>query len=144
MRFIVATYGTEGDARPFAALLHPGCETIFEAGEGCDAILVAGLAAFAGFSAAEYLGVKSIGSGMIPITPTAVFPSPFVPPKSLQFDTPEICWEFDADQEQARESRLRIMALAADNTYHVAGAHLDSPGVGRISRLENRYRFDPL
>jgi sterol 3beta-glucosyltransferase len=55
--------------------------TIIEAGEGCDAILVAGLAAFVGFSAAEYLGVNSIGSGMIPITPTAAFPSPFLPPK---------------------------------------------------------------
>jgi len=152
MKFIVATYGTEGDARPFAALcrglMDAGYEarlladagtlgsahalgvpttalsgdirgtlsadraiagvvakgggfndtaralakianenaeswlrTIIEAGEGCDAILVAGLAAFVGFSAAEYLGVKSIGSGMIPITPTAAFPSPFLPPK---------------------------------------------------------------
>ena len=152
MKFIVATYGTEGDARPFAALcrglMDAGHEarlladaatlgsahalgvpatalsgdirgalsadraitgvvakgggfndtaralakianenaeswlrTIIEAGEACDAILVAGLAAFVGFSAAEYLGVKSIGSGMIPITPTASFPSPFLPPK---------------------------------------------------------------
>ncbi len=152
MKFIVATYGTEGDARPFAALcrglMDAGYEarlladagtlgsahalgvpttalngdirgaltadralagvvakggslnhtaralakianenaeswlqTIIEAGEGCDAILVAGLAAFVGFSAAEYLGVKSIGSGLIPITPTAAFPSPFLPPK---------------------------------------------------------------
>ena len=63
---------------------------------------------------------------------------------SLQFDRPEICWEFDEDQEQARESRLRMMALAADNNYYVAGAHLDSPGIGRIFRLENRFRFDPL
>ncbi len=153
MKFTVATYGTEGDARPFAALcrglLDAGHEArlladaatlggahalgvpttalagdirgaltpdravaagvvakgggfsetaralakianenvdswlraIIEAGEGCDAILVAGLAAFAGFSAAEFLGAKSIGSGMIPITPTAAFPSPFLPPK---------------------------------------------------------------
>jgi glyoxylase-like metal-dependent hydrolase (beta-lactamase superfamily II) len=63
---------------------------------------------------------------------------------SLQFARPEICWEFDADQEQARESRLHTMALAADNRYYIAGAHLDSPGVGRISRLENRFSFDPL
>ena len=55
--------------------------TIIESAQGCDAILVAGLAAFAGFSAAEYLGVKAIGSGMIPITPTVAFPSPFLPPK---------------------------------------------------------------
>jgi UDP:flavonoid glycosyltransferase YjiC (YdhE family) len=44
---------------------------------------VAGLAAFAGFSAAEYLGIKAIGAGMIPITPTAAFPSPFLPPKLI-------------------------------------------------------------
>jgi sterol 3beta-glucosyltransferase len=152
MKFIVVTYGTEGDARPFAALcrglMDAGHEarlladaatlgsartlgvpavplsgdirgalgrdpavagvvargggfnqtanalaaignrnveswlrSIVDAGQGCDAILVAGLAAFAGFSAAEYLGVKAIGSGMIPITPTAAFPSPFLPPK---------------------------------------------------------------
>src|SRR5581483_2929199 len=152
MKFIVATYGTEGDARPFAALcrglMEAGHEarlladaatlgsaqalgvpttalagdirgvlsrdraisgvvargggfndtaralakianenaeswlrTIIEAGEGCDAVLVAGLTAFVGFSAAEYLGAKAIGAGMIPITPTAAFPSPFLPPK---------------------------------------------------------------
>lgn len=152
MKLVVATYGTEGDARPFAALcrglIDAGHEArlaadaatlssakalgvptvalagdirgalgsgramaagviargggfnqtaralakianenaeswlraIVEAGEGCDAILSAGLAAFAGFSAAEYLGVKSIGAGMIPITPTAAFPSPFLLP----------------------------------------------------------------
>jgi sterol 3beta-glucosyltransferase len=152
MKLIVATYGTEGDARPFAALcrglMDAGHEarlladaaalgsaqalgvpttalagdirgtlsrdqaiagvvargggfndtaralakisndnaeswlrTIIEAGDGCDAILVAGLAAFVGFSAAEYLGARAIGAGMIPITPTAAFPSPFLPPK---------------------------------------------------------------
>ena len=154
MKFVVATYGTEGDARPFAALcrglmdaghearlladgatlgsaralgvpttalagdirdtLNPGhaiagviakgggfnttaramakianenadswLRTIIEAGEGCDAILAAGLAGFIGFSAAEYLRVRSIGSGMIPITPTAAFPSPFLPPRRM-------------------------------------------------------------
>ncbi len=152
MKFIVTTYGTEGDARPFAALCRglmdaghqarlladaatlgsaqalsvpatalagdirgalgndrviagvvakgggfnqtaralakianqnaeSWLRTIIEVGEGCDAILAAGLAAFAAFSAAEYLGAKAIGSGMIPITPTAAFPSPFLPPK---------------------------------------------------------------
>jgi UDP:flavonoid glycosyltransferase YjiC (YdhE family) len=152
MKIVVATYGTEGDARPFAALcrglMDAGHEarlladgatlgsaealgvpttalggdirgalsrdhaiggvvakgggfnttaqalakianenaeswlrTIIEVGQGCDAILAAGLAGFVGFSAAEYLGAKGIGSGMIPITPTAAFPSPFLPPK---------------------------------------------------------------
>jgi glyoxylase-like metal-dependent hydrolase (beta-lactamase superfamily II) len=63
---------------------------------------------------------------------------------SIQFERPEITWEFDRDQEQARASRLRIMALAADNMYYIAGAHLDSPGVGRITRSGTSFRFDPL
>lgn len=63
---------------------------------------------------------------------------------SIQFEQPEITWEFDGDQEQARASRLRIMALAADNSYYIAGAHLDSPGVGRITRSGTSFRFDPL
>ncbi|RUX93957.1 MBL fold metallo-hydrolase [Mesorhizobium sp. M7D.F.Ca.US.004.03.1.1] len=63
---------------------------------------------------------------------------------SLQFDRPEITWEFDADQEEARASRLQIMALAADNGCYVAGAHLDSPGVGRVFRAERGFRFEPL
>ncbi len=152
MKVIVATYGTEGDARPFAALcrglIDAGHEarlladaatlgsaralgvpttplagdirgalaadrdvggvvakgggfnataralatiananaeswlrTIVEGGEGCDAVVAAGLAAFAGFSAAEVVGAKAVGAGMIPITPTSAFPSPFLPPK---------------------------------------------------------------
>ena len=56
----------------------------------------------------------------------------------------EITWEFDADQEQARASRLQILALAADNDCYVAGAHLNSPGVGRVSRTEAAFRFEPL
>jgi glyoxylase-like metal-dependent hydrolase (beta-lactamase superfamily II) len=63
---------------------------------------------------------------------------------SIQFEQPEITWEFDGDQEQARASRLRIMGLAADNRYYIAGAHLDSPGVGQITRSGTSFRFDPL
>jgi glyoxylase-like metal-dependent hydrolase (beta-lactamase superfamily II) len=63
---------------------------------------------------------------------------------SIQFEHPEIAWEFDDDQEQARASRLRIMALAADNMHYIAGAHLDWPGVGTIARSRSGFRFDPL
>lgn len=63
---------------------------------------------------------------------------------SLQFERPEVAWEFDADQEQARATRLRILGLAADNGWCVAGAHLDSPGVGRVSRTGTGFRFGPL
>lgn len=63
---------------------------------------------------------------------------------SIQFEQPELTWEFDGDQEQARASRLRMIALAADNGYSIAGAHLDSPGVGRIIRSGTGFRFEPL
>lgn len=52
---------------------------VANATEGCDAIIVSGLAAFVG----QYRGIKAIGSGFIPITPTADFPSPFLPPNRV-------------------------------------------------------------
>lgn len=48
--------------------------------EGCDAIVSSGLAGFVGLSVAERLGVPAIGAGMIPLTPSREFPSPFLPP----------------------------------------------------------------
>jgi UDP:flavonoid glycosyltransferase YjiC (YdhE family) len=53
------------------------------AARGRDAILVSGLAAFTGLSVAEHLRVPAIGLGLIPITPTSAFPSPFLPPERL-------------------------------------------------------------
>jgi sterol 3beta-glucosyltransferase len=52
----------------------------FAAGEDCDAVVLGGLAAFVGLSAAEALGIPAIGAGLIPITPTGDFASPFVRP----------------------------------------------------------------
>jgi len=148
MRFLVITYGTEGDTRPLAALcralmdaghethlladrgtlgsaealqvpsttlagdirgvLQPGgaistvvqkrgfrdtagalaqianthaedwLRTAIAIGRNADAVILSGLAGFVGLSAAEYLGIKAIGTGLIPITPTAEFPSPFI------------------------------------------------------------------
>ena len=51
------------------------------AAESCDALIVAGLAAFVGLSVAEYRRIPAIGAGMFPITPTSAFPSPFLPPR---------------------------------------------------------------
>ncbi|WNH48672.1 glycosyltransferase [Stenotrophomonas aracearum] len=53
------------------------------AAAGCDAVLTGGLAAFVGMSVAEHHGVPAIGTGMIPLTPTGDFPSPFLPRVSL-------------------------------------------------------------
>lgn len=154
MRLVAATYGTEGDTRPVAALcaalrdaghdvtlladggtlrsaqelgvpceplagdiravLRPGSDVatavarrnglqsttralarlandntgawldqVLATAAGCDALIVAGLAAYVGFSAAERLGLPAVGAGMIPLTATAAFPSPFLPPRRL-------------------------------------------------------------
>ncbi|MFH5255083.1 glycosyltransferase [Burkholderia semiarida] len=56
---------------------------VADASAGCDALLVSGLASFVGLSVAEYRGIPAIGTGMIPITPTAEFASPFLPPGKL-------------------------------------------------------------
>ena len=148
MKFVVVTYGTEGDTRPLAALTRalidaghaahlladaatlgaaaelgvpatglPGdirgaiqasagvvgrgggfadtaktlatiananseawLRATVAAGEGCDAVILCGLAAFVGLSAAEFLGVPGIGAALIPIVPTRAFPSPFLKP----------------------------------------------------------------
>ncbi len=49
------------------------------AAAGCDAVLTGGLAAFVGLAVAEHHRLPVIGTGMIPLTPTAGFPSPFLP-----------------------------------------------------------------
>lgn len=54
-----------------------------DAARGCDALIVSALASFVGLSVAECLGIPAIGAGMIPITPTADFASPFLPPGKL-------------------------------------------------------------
>ena len=58
-------------------------EQVLDAGAGSDGLIVAGLAAFIGFSAAEKLEVPVIGAGMFPLSPTSAFPSPFLPPQSV-------------------------------------------------------------
>src|SRR5579872_1003614 len=50
---------------------------------GCQAIILGGLAAFVGFSAAEALRIPAIGTGLIPITPTRAFASPFLRPGAV-------------------------------------------------------------
>jgi sterol 3beta-glucosyltransferase len=84
---------------------------------GCDAIICAGLAAFVGFSVAEKLEVPALGAGMIPLTPTIEFASPFLPPRrvprllnrlSHRFVT-EIFWR--AFRRATNEARASVCGL---------------------------------
>ncbi|MFI5752875.1 MBL fold metallo-hydrolase [Streptomyces sp. NPDC051644] len=63
---------------------------------------------------------------------------------SLQFDQPKTSWELDGDQPQARQARLALMEQLTKPHHFVAGAHLDSPGVGRVTRNGDGYSLEYL
>ena len=63
---------------------------------------------------------------------------------SIQFENPELSWELDADQSQARSTRQRMLRLAAQPNFFVAGAHLDFPGVGTVAECGDAFRYTPL
>ncbi|MCU0829678.1 MAG: MBL fold metallo-hydrolase [Tabrizicola sp.] len=63
---------------------------------------------------------------------------------AVQFPRPEVTWAFDDNQAQARMSRLALMAQAVEAGWIVAGAHLPSPGIGRIERVGEGYAFRPV
>ncbi|MUV15670.1 glycosyltransferase [Noviluteimonas gilva] len=75
--------GVQGMAKALAHIANTHATAwlreIVHAARDADAILVSGLAAFTGLSAAEYLRRPAIGVGFIPFSPTSAFPAPFVP-----------------------------------------------------------------
>jgi UDP:flavonoid glycosyltransferase YjiC (YdhE family) len=81
---VVERRGFNATAKALAGIANASAEawlrTIVEVGKGCDAVIISGLTAFVGLSAAEHFGVPAIGAGLIPITPTTSFPAPFLPP----------------------------------------------------------------
>lgn len=63
---------------------------------------------------------------------------------SIQFARPELTWEYDDDQAQARSTRQRILRRAARPNHFVAGAHLDFPGVGTVAERDDVFSYRPL
>jgi glyoxylase-like metal-dependent hydrolase (beta-lactamase superfamily II) len=63
---------------------------------------------------------------------------------SIQFARPELTWEFDDNQKQARLTRARMLRRAVQSGGFVAGAHLDFPGVGIVSESGDGYRYTAL
>jgi sterol 3beta-glucosyltransferase len=84
---VVGRQGFNATAKALASIANTNAEqwlrTVVEVGRDCDAVITSGLTAFVGLSAAEYLDVPAIGAGLIPITPTTLFPSPFLPPGAV-------------------------------------------------------------
>ena len=86
IRQLFADWRSEGPRGTAKALVqlsnantHAWMAETFAAADGRDAILTSGLAGFIGLSVAERLGIPAIGAGMIPLTPSREFPSPFLP-----------------------------------------------------------------
>ena len=63
---------------------------------------------------------------------------------SIQFARPEIAWEYDTDQDQARSTRQRILRRVAQPNCFVAGAHLNFPGVGMVGERDGTFSYKPL
>jgi glyoxylase-like metal-dependent hydrolase (beta-lactamase superfamily II) len=61
----------------------------------------------------------------------------------VQFDAPSITIQFDIDPKLAAIQRKRVFDDAAKNGYLVAFAHMYFPGVGRIRKQGNAYRWFP-
>jgi glyoxylase-like metal-dependent hydrolase (beta-lactamase superfamily II) len=63
---------------------------------------------------------------------------------TLQFDRPKVSWELDGDQSQARAARAALLEQLAQPHHFVAGAHLDFPGIARVTPSGEGYALEYL
>jgi glyoxylase-like metal-dependent hydrolase (beta-lactamase superfamily II) len=63
---------------------------------------------------------------------------------ALQFDNPAFTWGYDDDQSIARATRLKILHDTAEAGMWIAGPHLGRPGIGRVVRKDEAYRYEPI
>ncbi|NUR24452.1 MAG: MBL fold metallo-hydrolase [Catenulispora sp.] len=63
---------------------------------------------------------------------------------TVQFEQPNLTWEFDGDQSQARAARAGLLERLIRPDHFVAGAHLDSPGIARVTRSDAGYALEYL
>ncbi|MEM1443367.1 MAG: MBL fold metallo-hydrolase [Verrucomicrobiota bacterium] len=62
--------------------------------------------------------------------------------EAYQLPRPELAIGFDIDPDQARETRLALLPEAAEKKLRIAGMHLSFPGIGRVAKDGEGYRFD--
>ncbi|MFE0152418.1 MBL fold metallo-hydrolase [Nonomuraea sp. NPDC059007] len=63
---------------------------------------------------------------------------------TLPFDQPKVSWELDGDQSQARTARAALLERLTQPHHFVAGAHLDSPGIVRVTPSGGGYALEYL
>lgn len=62
---------------------------------------------------------------------------------AIQISHPDVAVTYDLDPDMARQSRLRVLDMVASERLAVAGAHVNAPGFGHLSRAGTGYRFEP-
>jgi glyoxylase-like metal-dependent hydrolase (beta-lactamase superfamily II) len=62
---------------------------------------------------------------------------------AVQVPRPDAALVFDVDPQMARATRQRTFDRVAADRLRVAGAHMDFPGFGYITRQGTSYRFEP-
>ena len=113
-------------ARTIAQTQAADARQTLQAAQGCDAIIISGLAGLAGFvglSVAERLAVPAIGAGMIPLTPSREFPSPFLPPG---------LGSSHVEPGQPRPDRPVVVAGAEESTQTGSGRPAEPGTQGKI------------
>jgi len=61
--------------------------------------------------------------------------------KAVQLPEPQVAIHFDVNQQQAINTRKRVLAKAADQGAWVAAAHIAFPGLGHVMRDGQGYRW---
>ena len=62
----------------------------------------------------------------------------------IHFAHPSVGWALDADPAAAEATRRRLLDMAATDGLIIAGNHVSAPGLGRVERAGDAYRFLPL
>jgi glyoxylase-like metal-dependent hydrolase (beta-lactamase superfamily II) len=62
---------------------------------------------------------------------------------AIQVAQPDAAMTFDIDPDGARASRRRVFDRVATDRLFVAGAHLNFPGFGTLTRTAGGYRYEP-
>ena len=62
---------------------------------------------------------------------------------ALQFADPALTWGYDDDQPAARATRLNVFNEVAGSGMWIAGAHLGRPGIGRVTRKDGKFCYEP-
>ncbi|MDR2461501.1 MAG: MBL fold metallo-hydrolase [Deltaproteobacteria bacterium] len=61
----------------------------------------------------------------------------------VQFVRPEVTLTYDVDEDTARATRAKVLAEVTEKNQVIAGAHLPFPGVGKVVKAGETYRYNP-